>query len=189
MIFSIPVDIDFTFSSGPLPFNVTFHPVDNRRAIDLYITDDQSAEGDEFIDLQLINPVGNITIGQQMAQIKIQDNDGRLLLIVVKEVQDVLLCFPSPVVTVGFSSSMYTVVESTGSVEVCVQAENGTVSLSSGGYVTFSISVTPSTAGKTYHNISHFWLGVWSMAGLLGQPLEYFFYLVISGKQLRLGNV
>ena len=92
MIFSIPVDIDFTFSSGPLPFNVTFHPVDNRRAIDLYITDDQSAEGDEFIDLQLINPVGNITIGQQMAQIKIQDNDGRLLLIVVKEVQDVLLC-------------------------------------------------------------------------------------------------
>ena len=50
--------------------------------------------------------------------------------------------------TVGFSSNMYTVVESYGYVEVCVEANSDVGSLSSGGFVTFSISVTPSTAGE-----------------------------------------
>ena len=52
------------------------------------------------------------------------------------------------VVTVGFSSNMHTVVESDGYVEVCVEAKSDVGSLSSGGFVTFSISVTPLTAGE-----------------------------------------
>lgn len=123
--------------------------MDNRRAIDLHITDDQFAEGDEFIALQLTSLVSFIAIGQQTTMIRIQENDGELLLVVREKGPDLDNVFiPSPVLTVGFSSSMYSVVESGGSVEVCVQAESGTVSLSSGGFVTFSISVTPSTAGE-----------------------------------------
>ena len=67
---------DFYFGSGPLPFNVTFNPLDNRRAIVLDITDDQFAEEDEFIHLQITDFSTYVTIGQQTAVITIQENDG-----------------------------------------------------------------------------------------------------------------
>ena len=58
--------------------------------------------------------------------------------------------------TVGFSSNMYTVIESNGYVQVCVEANSNIGSLSSDGFVTFFISVTPLTAGErvyvTYYN-------------------------------------
>lgn len=75
--FSASADIDFTFPSSPLPFNVTFNPMDNRKAIDLHIIDDQLAAGDEFIALQLTNLAGDITIGQQTTLIKLQEDDGK----------------------------------------------------------------------------------------------------------------
>ena len=59
----------------------------------------------------------------------------------------------SSVVTVGFSSNMYTVVESDGYVEVCVQVNSDVGSLPSGSFVTFSITVTPSTAGEKMQSI------------------------------------
>ena len=56
-------------------------------------------------------------------------------------------------VTVGFSSNTYTVVESNGYVEVCVEVNSGVGSLPSGSFVAFSISVTPSTAGEKIQSI------------------------------------
>ena len=43
---------------------------------------------------------------------------------------------------------MYTVVESAERVEVCVRMQSGSASLPIGGFVTFSVSITPSTAGE-----------------------------------------
>jgi len=60
--------------------------MDNRRAIDVHITDDQFAEGDEFIALQLTSLVSFIAIGQQTTVIRIQENDGQLLLVVREKV-------------------------------------------------------------------------------------------------------
>ena len=60
----------------------------------------------------------------------------------------IFLLVHSSVVTVGFNRDMYTVVESYGYVEVCVLANSDVGSLSNGGFVTFFISVTPSTAGE-----------------------------------------
>ena len=154
-------DVDFYFLSGLTPFNVTFNPMDTRRAIILNITDDQFAEGNELIILQLMNFSSVITFGQQTTMITIQENDGESLYVlhngrVIADFlsenwynYDVPTCFvPSPEVTVGFSSRMYMVVESGGYVEVCVQTSSSSDILSSGGFVTFSVSVTASTAGE-----------------------------------------
>ena len=46
-------------------------------------------------------------------------------------------------------------VESGDSVEVCVQMRSGSASLPSGGFVTFSVSITPSTAGKKLFFVDH----------------------------------
>ena len=55
---------------------MTFNPLDNRRAIVLDITDDQFAEEDELIHLQITDFSSYVTIGQQTAVITIQENDG-----------------------------------------------------------------------------------------------------------------
>ena len=75
---------DFSFISGAPPFNVTFNPTDDRKAVVLNITDDQLAEGNEFINLQLTNFSSYIRIGQQMADIKIQDDEGKQYFVVVE---------------------------------------------------------------------------------------------------------
>jgi len=74
-------DVDFNFLSGLTPFNVTFNPTDTRRAIILNITDDQFAEGNELIILQLMNFSSVITFGQQTTMITIQENDGESLYV------------------------------------------------------------------------------------------------------------
>jgi len=56
------------------------------------------------------------------------------------------------VVTIGFSSHMYTVVESDGYVEVCVQISSGSGTLVSGAFAAFSVSVETSTAGERVFN-------------------------------------
>ena len=55
---------------------MTFNPPDNRRAIVLDITDDQFAEEDELIHLQITDFSTYVTIGLQTAVITIQENDG-----------------------------------------------------------------------------------------------------------------
>ena len=74
------------------------------------------------------------------------------------------------VVTVGFSSNMYTVVESDGHVEVCVEAKSDVGSLSSSGFVTFSISVTPSTAGES--------ICIWKFSCIYG--ICKYYYIVVD---------
>ena len=78
-IFSALLDIDFFVPSGSPPFNVTFNPMDIRREIILNITDDQFAEGNELIVLQLMNISSVIAIGQQTTMITIEDNDSKPL--------------------------------------------------------------------------------------------------------------
>ena len=46
---------------------------------------------------------------------------------------------------------MYTVLESGGYVEVCVQTNSTSDILPSGGFVTFSVDVTASTAGERHY--------------------------------------
>jgi len=60
---------------------VTLSPTDNRRAIDLDITNDQLAEGDEVINLQLTSFSSVIVIGQQTTAITLQENDSEPSLI------------------------------------------------------------------------------------------------------------
>lgn len=79
--FFCPTDSDYSFPSGSLPFNVTLSPTDNRRAIDLDITNDQLAEGDEVINLQLTSFSSVIVIGQQTTAITLQENDSEPSLI------------------------------------------------------------------------------------------------------------
>ena len=55
--------------------------MDIRRAITLNITDDQFAEGNELIVLQLMGFSSVITIGQQTTMITIQENDGEPLYV------------------------------------------------------------------------------------------------------------
>ena len=51
--------------------------MESEQAIVLNITDDEFAEGDELISLQLNKFSSYITIGQQSTLIQIQDNDGK----------------------------------------------------------------------------------------------------------------
>ena len=48
---------------------------------------------------------------------------------------------------------MYTVLESSDYVEVCVEVNSAVGSLPSGSFVTLSVSVTPSTAGEKTQSI------------------------------------
>lgn len=157
MLFPLFLDVDYRFVSGLTPLNVTFSSTDNRRSLNMDIDDDQFAEGDELIILQLTNFSSVITIGQQTTMITIQENDSEPLhttlaefpLSFCKIAHNVHTCsVPSPEVTVGFSSSMYTVAECGNFVEVCIQTNSSSGILSSGGFVTFSVSITPSTAGE-----------------------------------------
>jgi len=78
-IFSALPGIDFFVPSGSPPFNETFNPMDIRREIILNITDDQFAEGNELIVLQLMNISSAIAIGQRTTMITIEDDDSKPL--------------------------------------------------------------------------------------------------------------
>lgn len=54
---------------------MTLDPINSRKAIELDITNDQLAEGDEMINLQLSSFSSAVRIGQQTTMITIQDND------------------------------------------------------------------------------------------------------------------
>ena len=60
---------------------MTLSPTDHRRAIDLDITNDQLAEGDEVINLQLTSFSSVIMIGQRTTAITLQENDSEPSLI------------------------------------------------------------------------------------------------------------
>ena len=63
---------------------MTFYPTDSRKAVVLNITDDQLAEGNELISLQLTELSSNIGIGQQTTLITIQDDEGKYYFVVVE---------------------------------------------------------------------------------------------------------
>ena len=56
---------------------MTFNPTDDRKAVVLDITDDQLAERNEVISLQLTELSSNIGIGQRTTRITIQDDEGK----------------------------------------------------------------------------------------------------------------
>ena len=104
---------------------MTFNADVTTQAVEVYITDDHIVEHSEIINLTLVSSDCVVILNPSTSTITIEDVDSKLLYVYHSVYECIFLQFTTSVVTIGLSSTAYTVSENADSVSVTVSVQNG----------------------------------------------------------------
>ena len=108
---------------------MTFNAAITTQVVEVYIIDDHIVEHSEIINLTLVSTDSAVLLNSSTSTIIIEDVESKLLMFtkfyyIWKHNSSYLFTFTTSVVTIGFSSTVYSVSEDAGSASVTVYIQN-----------------------------------------------------------------